>query len=83
MISDTLLLDRLIPVLPRIDGEAELWQWQGVLNVIDGAGQRVPVPDNVRLYQNSGFSHINIAGLLSPPQSPGICQNLRHKQRQG
>ena len=66
------------PLVFQIDGEAELWQWQGVLNVIDGAGQRVPVPDNVRLYQNSGFSHINIAGLLSPPQSPGICQNLRH-----
>jgi hypothetical protein len=35
------------------------------------------VPDNVRLYLDSGFSHINVAGLLSPPLDKGICQNLR------
>jgi hypothetical protein len=65
------------PLVFQIDGEAELWQWQGVLNVIDGLGHPVPIPDNVRLYQNSGFSHIGVAGLLSPPLDPGICQNLR------
>jgi hypothetical protein len=48
-----------------------------VLNVIDGVGHPVPIPDNVRLYQNTGFSHIGVAGLLSPPLDPSICQNLR------
>jgi hypothetical protein len=65
------------PLVFQIDGEAELWQWQGVLNVIDGVGHPVPIPDNVRLYQNTGFSHIGVAGLLSPPLDPSICQNLR------
>jgi hypothetical protein len=60
-----------------IDGEAEFWQWQDELNAVDGLGNPVPIPDNARLYLNSGFSHINVAGLLSPAQDPGICQNLR------
>jgi Alpha/beta hydrolase domain len=65
------------PLVFQIDGEGEFWQWQDELNVVDGFGQRVPIPDNVRMYLNTGYSHINVAGLLSPPQSPGICQNLR------
>jgi hypothetical protein len=65
------------PLVFQIDGEAEFWQWQDNLNNTDGLGNPVPVPDNVRLYLESGFSHINAAGFLSPPQSPGICQNLR------
>jgi len=65
------------PLVFQIDGEAEFWQWQDELNVVDGLGNPVPIPDNARLYLNSGFSHINVAGLLSPAQDPGICQNLR------
>jgi hypothetical protein len=65
------------PKVFQIDNEAELWQWHASLNVIDGADHRVPIPDNVRLYQNTGFSHIGVAGLLSPPLDRGICQNLR------
>ncbi len=65
------------PLVMQIDGEAEFWQWQGELNVIDAVGNRLRVPHNVRLYLDSGYSHINVAGLLSPPLAPGICQNLR------
>jgi len=65
------------PLVMQIDGEAEFWQWQDELNVIDALGNRVPVPPNVRLYLDSGYSHINVAGLLSPPLAQGICQNLR------
>jgi hypothetical protein len=65
------------PLVFQIDGEAEFWQWQDELNVVDGLGNPLPVPDNVRLYLDSGFSHINVAGLLSPPLDQGICQNLR------
>jgi hypothetical protein len=64
------------PKVFQIDNEAEFWQWHASLNVIDGAGNPVPIPDNVRLYQNTGFSHIGVAGLLSPPNPRGICQNL-------
>src|SRR2546425_1169050 len=64
------------PLVFMIDGEAELWQFQGALNVTDGLGNPVPVPDNVRLYQNSGFGHGVVAGLLSPPGPRGICENF-------
>jgi len=65
------------PLVFQIDGEAEFWQWQDELNAVDGLGNPVPIPGNARLYLNSGFSHINVTGLLSPAQDPGICQNLR------
>jgi hypothetical protein len=65
------------PLVFQIDGEGEFWQWQDELNVVDGLGNPLPIPDNARLYLNTGFSHINVAGLLSPPMDPGICQNLR------
>ena len=46
------------------------------LNVVDGAGQPVPIPDNVRLYFGSSFQHGGGAGLLNPPRQLGVCQNL-------
>jgi Alpha/beta hydrolase domain len=67
------------PLVFEIDGEAEVWQFRATLNVTDGLGHPVPVPDNVRLYFNSGFSHVRVAGLLSPAGPPGICQNPTHQ----
>ena len=66
------------PLVFQIDGGLEMWQWKGSLNVVDGAGEPVPVPDNVRLYYQTGAGHTRrIVGLLSPPRSPGICQYAR------
>jgi hypothetical protein len=67
------------PLVFQLDGSLEIWQWKGSLNVADSLGNPLPVPDNVRLYLNSGFGHVAaVSGLLSPPNPPGICQNLVH-----
>jgi hypothetical protein len=62
------------PLVIEVDEEMTFWQWQASLNVIDGAGNPVPIPDNVRLYYQSGMGHIGSVGLLAPPQPAGICQ---------
>jgi hypothetical protein len=71
------------PLVFQIDEELVFWQWKASLNVVDGLGQGVPIPDNVRLYFQNGFGHIGAAGLLSPPSlapdsRAGVCQNPRH-----
>jgi hypothetical protein len=63
------------PLVMQIDNELELWQWKGSLNVADGLGKPVPVPDTVRLYFYRGWGHGNVAGLLAPLSPPGICQH--------
>ncbi len=65
------------PLVFQIDSSTEFWQLRGSLNVADGLGKPVPIPDNVRLYFNSSTAHGNLTvGLLTPP--PGRdprCQN--------
>jgi hypothetical protein len=46
---------------------------QASLNVVDGKGQPVPIPSNVRLYLASSFQHGGVAGLLHPPGAAGMC----------
>ena len=62
------------PLVMEVDEEMTFWQWQASLNVVDGVGSPVPLPDNVRLYYQSGFGHIGGVGLLAPPQPAGICR---------
>ena len=38
------------PLVFQVDSANEFWQMQGSLNVVDGQGRPVPIPDNVRLY---------------------------------
>jgi Alpha/beta hydrolase domain len=71
------------PLVFQTDSSQEFWQFRASLNVTDGLGRPVAVPDNVRLYLNSSFSHVGVAGLLSPPgpRTPTIfpaldCENL-------
>ena len=64
------------PLVLQIDEELVFWQWKASLNVVNALGRRVPIPDNARLYFQDGFGHIGAAGLLAPPQPPGICQNM-------
>ena len=64
------------PLVMQIDEELVFWQWKASLNVVDSAGVPVPIPDGVRLYFQGGFQHIGAAGLLAPPQPPGICENV-------
>lgn len=66
------------PLVIQVDNALEIWQWKGSLNVVDGAGNRVPLPDNVRLYFQASAGHTRrIAGLLSQPQPPGPCRYTR------
>jgi len=63
------------PFIFQTDTESEFWQMKASLNVIDGRGQGVPVPDNVRLYFLSSNQH----GGNNPPRSfpgdKGMCEN--------
>src|SRR5262249_18174313 len=65
------------PLVIQLDSESEIWQWRGSLNVVDGNGQPIPLPSNVRLYLDEGFGHATVAGLLAPPTPPGTCQNMQ------
>jgi hypothetical protein len=63
------------PLVMQIDEELVFWQWKASLNVVNGLGRPVSVPQNVRLYHQNGWGHIGAAGLLAPPQPLGICQH--------
>ena len=63
------------PLVFQIDEELVFWQWKASLNVLDSSGDRIAIPDNVRLYFRNGFGHIGAVGLLAPPQPAGICQH--------
>jgi len=66
---------RTDPLVFQTDTESEFWEMKASLNVVDGRGNAVPIPDNVRLYFLSSLQH----GGNSPPRSfPGpkdICEN--------
>ena len=65
------------PLVFQTDSGTELWQLRGSLNVQDGQGHPVPIPDNVRLYFNSSTAHgMVLTGFNTPP--PGSnprCEN--------
>jgi hypothetical protein len=56
-------------VIETVD-ENSFWTWKNSLQVADGRGNSVPIPDNVRLYFKAGAGHLGIHGLLSPPLAP-------------
>jgi hypothetical protein len=66
------------PLVMQIDGGLEMWQWKASLNVVDGLGRPVPIPDNARLYLLEGSTHVGIGqGVLSAQLDagpPGVCQ---------
>src|SRR5256885_7175665 len=65
------------PLVMQTDSETELWQLRGSLNVQDGRGQPVELPDNVRLYFNSSTAHgMRLTGLrTNPAGSSALCAN--------
>lgn len=65
-------------VIEAVD-ENSFWTWKNSLQVVDGAGNPIPQPDNVRLYFKAGQGHLGIHGLLSPPLYPsGIFGEARY-----
>jgi hypothetical protein len=58
------------PLVFQVDSASEFWQMSASLNVVDGAGRAVPIPDNVRLYYAPSYSHGGGSGLLNPLPPP-------------
>jgi hypothetical protein len=62
------------PLVFQVDSANEFWQMNASLNVHDGQGRPVPIPDTVRLYFASSYQHGGGTGLLNPPGPAGMCQ---------
>jgi hypothetical protein len=62
------------PLVFHVDSANEFWQMKASLNVHDGRGKPVPVPETVRLYLASSHSHIGASGVGALPTMTGICQ---------
>lgn len=63
------------PLVFHTDTENEFWTMKASLNVHDGLGRPIFVPDNVRLYLLSNFQHSGGNPHLSVPGPPGMCAN--------
>ena len=63
------------PFVLHIDSANEFWQMNASLNVHDGLGNPVPVPDTVRLYSVAGHSHVGGSGVGARPTQRGTCAN--------
>jgi hypothetical protein len=63
------------PLVMQVDSESEFWQLHDSLNVADGHGVPVPVPENARLYFVGNTAHGFVrGGFLSPvPGSSPLC----------
>jgi len=62
------------PLVFQVDSANEFWQMNASLNVHDGSGKAVPIPDNVRLYYTPSYQHGGGTGLLHPARPAGMCQ---------
>lgn len=61
------------PLIIHIDTANEFWQMNASLNVHDGKGAPVPIPDNVRFYFASSHSHVGAAGVAQMPTATNVC----------
>jgi hypothetical protein len=71
------------PLVFQTVTELEFWQFRASLDVADGSGAPVSIPDNVRLYFLSSFQH---SGGNPPPSFPGpagSCQKPTNPNYQG
>jgi hypothetical protein len=55
------------PFVFHLDSSNEFWQMNASLNVHDGLGNPVPIPDNVRLYSMASHSHGGSTGVGARP----------------
>lgn len=63
------------PLVFQTDTSTEFWQFRASLNVADGVGNPVEVPENVRLYYLTGFQHGGNNPPATFPGPLGTCQN--------
>jgi hypothetical protein len=62
------------PLVIQIDTANEFWQMNASLNVHDGRGKAVPLPDTVRYYSLSSHSHGGTTGVAATATERGICE---------
>jgi hypothetical protein len=61
------------PLVFHVDTANEFWQMNASLNMHDGQGVPVPIPDNVRFYFVSSHSHVGAAGVGAMPTAANQC----------
>ena len=69
------------PLIFQSDTENEFWAMKASLNVADGLGQPVPLPDNVRLYFLSSFQHVGNRVLAPFAVDQAACLRADGEQR--
>ena len=69
------------PLVFQTDTSNEFWQMKASLNVHDGLGNPVPVPDNVRLYFMSSHPHGGATGVGVVPTDRGSCEYVINSYR--
>jgi hypothetical protein len=69
------------PLVIHVDTANEFWQMNASLNVHDGGGKPVPVPDTVRLYMLSNHSHTGASGVAAMPTAKGGCAHVVNSNR--
>lgn len=69
------------PLVFHIDTSNEFWQMKASLNVHDGRGDAVPIPDNVRLYLLASHPHGGGPGVGFVPADRGACQYVTNSYR--
>lgn len=61
------------PLVIHIDTANEFWQMNASLNMHDGRGAAVPIPENVRFYFAASHSHVGAAGVGAMPTAANQC----------
>ena len=69
------------PLVFHVDTSNEFWQMKASLNVHDGHGNAVPVPDNVRLYFLASHPHGGGPGVGFTPTERGQCEYVTNTYR--
>ena len=69
------------PLVFHVDTSNEFWQMKASLNVHDGHGNAVPIPDNVRLYLLASHPHGGAAGVAAMPTNRGACEYVTNSFR--
>ena len=69
------------PLVFHVDTSNEFWQMKASLNVHDGHGNPVPIPDNVRLYLLASHPHGGATGVGVVPTDRGACAHVANTNR--
>ena len=69
------------PLVFHVDTSNEFWQMKASLNVHDGHGNAVPIPDNVRLYLLASHPHGGATGVGTVLTERGACEHVTNTNR--